>query len=295
MAKICDINPVAFDQSGNEYLTAILSLVENAVPTRINTYHIIYKIFSTIWNELDENNLVYIKKNLPTLKQQFLKCRENMKKLFGESNVFSFMDDLQVEFTQYQRLFSLRSDVTISDVSTLINYAEGETSKSPFDQIPLQKSSKKSELNIRFDIHEFLLIYEFVTKSSPLSISIIGRDSTLSLSSVLSPKPEYCPGDEAVMVNRETIRCSITSPQAFSQPIANPPKKPTTPTRPIPGNGAIHTTPKKDNREMRHIFFDSNYLYIVTVDVNRIGFGIVEETVPLFSVQVSLIQFTILI
>jgi len=98
------------------------------------------------------------------------------------------------------------------------------------------------------------------------------------LASIISPRPEYNPGEEAVMVNREAIRCNITEPMS-NQMVNISPKKITRTS-----NGGAVT--KKDNRELRHIFFDSNFLYIVTVDINRVGYGVVEEAVPLFTVQV---------
>ncbi|EFC46320.1 predicted protein [Naegleria gruberi] len=289
MAKVSEVNQSSFDQSDNCFFNTITYLMGHSAPTRINTYHMIYRILTALWSSLDETNSLYIENYLPTLKKQFSKCKEVMKKLFTELSVFDFLDELQVEFTQYQRLFSLRSDATVSDISTLMNYEENETSQSPFDQIPLQKSNKKIETNTRFEIHEFLLIYEFVCKSPILSKLILGREKLVSLSDIINPKPEYCPGEEAVMINRETIRCSITSPITFPQMVPSSPKKAPggTPTRTNVNTPVGHVTPtKKDNREMRHIFFDANYLYIVTVDVNRIGFGIVEETVPLFTVDV---------
>ncbi|KAF0985135.1 hypothetical protein FDP41_000174 [Naegleria fowleri] len=280
-----DLEELADDQKQKcyEFYSTLWRLVSERIPNRINTLHIIYRIFSHLWSDLSINNIAIAKQHFPAMKKTIASSREILLKLISESDIFEFMDNFQLEYTQYQRLNSLRPDAIISDIAVLINYEKDESSDSIFDQIPLQRSSSNIENSNRFSIHEFLLIYEFLSKSKILTQSILGREETISLGSIVQPKPEYLPEDEAVMVNRETIRCSITSPQSLPLPPvtqSSPKKVPRTPN----GGG---TPTKKDNREMRHIFFDNNFLYIVTVDINRVGFGIVEETIPLFSVQVK--------
>ncbi|KAL9643434.1 hypothetical protein ABK040_010049 [Willaertia magna] len=272
-----DVIEINEDKEDNDFITIILNLIEDNQSKRINTLHLIFRILFEMLFDMSINKVDKLKDNHVKLFKIILnnsldKCR----KYFNEIDIFEFLDYFQLEFSQFQRLFSTKCELLLSDTTVLLS--------NHLDNIDKMK----------YDIHLFILIYNLLSSHIVLMNQVLEENDILPLTIAIHPKPEYQVGDEAILTNRETIRCCVTSPQSSpSTPTSSSPT--TSSSRKIQKSNSLGSLPSNNNnnnnngysRNDRHLFFDDNFLYIVVVDVNRIGYGIVEELINLATLQIK--------
>lgn len=222
-----------------------------------------------------------------------------MQSIYHRKPIFEFLSLMENEYVMFKRLFETKADVLFSSAAILVRTYQ------PSSKIPNRSNISQQGLDyhlrepcsadeeIRLDMHTFIVLHLLYFKlnhvvgqshvSSPTSSLLNGaEDRFLSsdlLDRVLDANPEIPEGQEIVLNNRDLLRCNVQTSLFTIRAL---------PTQVVHVQSLSKGSKAKQQSQQitmgllpRFLTFERGHMYIVETNLNKTGYGIVRQAIPL--------------